>query len=174
MPQTRKQKESIVADIVSLFKESKILVFSDPTKLEASKNMELRSALRKAGVKYQLVKKTLLKRAMNDAGMGEFEKSDMFKGSVAIMGVPEISVEAVKALSEFGKSVKEKFSILGGWLQDKVLSAHEVNALAMLPEKEILLSQLVGALVSPMRGLAYVLQANIQKLLIVLGRLKTV
>lgn len=172
MPQTKKEKESIVADVVALLKESKILVFSDPTKLEASKNIELRSTLRKTGVNYQLVKKTLLKRAMNQAGMGELEKSDMFKGSVAIMGVPEISVEAVKALIDFGKSAKEKFSVLGGWLQDKTLSANEVGALGRLPGRETLLGQLAGTLASPMRNLAFVLQANIQKLLIVLGRIK--
>lgn len=174
MPKTKSQKVDIVKDIVVLLKESKILIFSDPTKLDAKKNRELRGVLRKAKVNYQLVKKTLLKRALSEAGMDELEKSDMFRGSVAIMGIPEISLEAVKALADFGKLVKEKFSILGGWLQNKTLSASEVGALARLPEREVLLGQLAGALVSPMRSLAFVLQANIQKLLIVLGRIKQI
>ena len=173
MPQTKAKKEQIVADLSELLKGSKLLVFSDPTRVSTNEIRNLRSQLSKTGAKYKLVKKTLLNRALNKEGLEELAKGGMFKESVAIMVLPEINLDSVKALYDFQKKNKDKFHILGGWLENKILNIPDVNNLAKLPAKEILLGQLVWVLVSPMRSLAFVLQNNIQKFVIILGRIKT-
>ncbi|RJQ13625.1 50S ribosomal protein L10 [Candidatus Parcubacteria bacterium] len=170
--QTLAKKQEIVKQISKLLGESGLIVFSDPTKLNANETRALRLQLSKLGAKFQLVKKTLFKLALKEAGFGEIKEEKMFGSSVAVLALPEITVEAVKLLFNTKKLSKDRLLVFGGMMGKDILDPNQINSLAKLPERQILLGQLVGTLASPIRGFAFVLQANIQKLLMVLGRIK--
>jgi large subunit ribosomal protein L10 len=83
--------------------------------------------------------------------------------------------EAAKALTEYIRSTKSILSIKGGFLTDRVLTAKEIETLAKLPSKAVLISQvmagiqspiygLVNVLAAPLRGMMGVLQARIQQM----------
>jgi len=169
---TKAEKQGIVEELATLFKKSRLLIFSDPTRIPTKEIRIIRSQLSKRGAVYQVVKKTLLKLALEKANIQELRNIDIFKGSVAVLALPEVDIEAVKVLYNLAKSSKDKFQFWGGWLATKVLSQSDVKELAILPAKEILLGQLVRVLAAPLRNLSFILQANTQKLLLVLGRPK--
>ena len=83
----------------------------------------------------------------------------------------EDEVSPAKTLLKFSKEV-ETFKILGGLLGSRFLSASEVIAIARTPSREVILAQLLGALSSPIRGLATVLQGNIRGLVVVLNKIR--
>jgi large subunit ribosomal protein L10 len=99
----------------------------------------------------------------------------MFEGPVAIaFGYGGIT-ESAKVLADYIRASKASLSIKGGFLADRVLTSDDVETLATLPSREILLARvlagmqspivaLVGSLVAPMRGVIGVLQARIKQL----------
>jgi large subunit ribosomal protein L10 len=127
----------------------------------------------KSDIRYRVVKNTLAKFAAEKAGKNEL--APLFEGPVAIaFGYGDV-VEPAKALVEHVRAAKISLRITGGFFGDTVLTPAEVETLAKLPSREILLAQVLGGiqspivmllscLASPMRGLMGVLQARINQL----------
>ena len=138
---------------------------------------ELRRALRHAGGEYKIYKNTLVRLAARDLGL---EIDDLLVGPTALAFVGERpdgsmgDVAAVaKALKDFAKT-NDALVIKGGVLDDELVSADDLKALAELPSREVLLAQIAGAFQAPMakfagllaavpRDFAYGLQALIEK-----------
>ena len=138
-----RMRESIAAQKGAVVAENLGLTVAEVTRL--------RKVLREADVEFRVVKNTLIRLASRDTG---FEKlSDTFIGPTAIGFARNNPVALAKAMKEFAAG-NPKFRLKAGYLDGKVLSVPEIEALADLPSREVLLSQLVGALTSPLRRLA--------------------
>jgi len=136
-------RESIAAQKGAVIAENLGLTVAEVTRL--------RKVLREADVEFRVVKNTLIRLASRDTG---FEKlSDVFIGPTAVGFARNDPVALAKAMKEFAAG-NPKFRLKAGYLDGKVLSAKEIEALADLPSREVLLAQLVGALASPLRRLA--------------------
>jgi large subunit ribosomal protein L10 len=120
---------------------------------------QLRRDLRAEGVDLQVLKKTLMNRALKEAGIEMDAK--VLEGQVAIAISSRDEVAAAKIIAKLAK-VNENLKIVGGILGTKELSTAEVNALAKLPSKEELLSKLVGTLNAPVSGFVNVLAGNMR------------
>ena len=166
---TKSQKETIVGELTELFKRQKISFFTDFQGISVSKLQTLRRALKKENAEFKVAKKTLFDRALEQAGV-KF-KSKELNGELGVAFGYGDQVAPAKTLVKFSKD-HETFKVLAGVLAGRILSTKEIVALAKLPSREILLTQLVGAMQAPIRGLAVVLQANIRGLAIALNKVK--
>lgn len=166
MAKSRATKESSVSRLTDQLKQGRGIVFADFTGLLVKELQELRRELRKAGIYYEVVKKTLLKRGLADAGFKEVSVDDL-KGSVSVAVSEADEVIPAKTLVDFSKKY-DKLKVLGGVMESKFIDDNKVKSLAQLPGKQELLGQLVGSVKAPLSGLVNVLQGNLRGLVQVL------
>ncbi|SRR3989339_769680 len=169
MAKTRQQKEVSIKQLADVLKTAKSAVFASVDGLKITDTDELRKNCRAQKVSYIISKRTLLKRALKDAGI---EISDeALKGSVALIAGIEDEVAPAQIAAQFAKK-RDVMKFLGGILEGKVIDANMVTALAALPSKKALLAQLVGTLNAPISGFANVLAGNLRGLVNVLNNIQ--
>ncbi len=169
MPTEKKIKA--VSELKDVLAKANIGIFTDYRGLKTADLNALRKKLREANVEYKVVKNTLAVKAAESAGM-EYT-SEGFKGPMAVaFGYGELN-DAAKALTEFIKSTKSAMSIKGGFMENKMLTAKDIDTLAKLPGKKQLISMVMAGIQSPMYGIVNVLAAPMRGLAQVLnGRMK--
>jgi large subunit ribosomal protein L10 len=135
------EKRSAVAEITDNFSSSSAAVITEYRGLSVKQVTELRRALGK-DTTYAIVKNTLTKRAAAEAGVPLDDS--LLTGPTAIAFVKGDPVEAAKGLRDFAKT-NPLLVIKGGILDGNALSADEVNKIADLDSREVLLAKLAGA-----------------------------
>ena len=165
MAKTRQQKEQSVALLTEQMKTAKGVVLANFQGLTVSEAEELRSQCREAGISVLASKKTLVKRALAEAGHDV--DTNAFEGGVAVFVSTEDEVAPAQVVAKFAKN-HERVTLFGGLLEKKFISGAEVSALSKLPSKEQLLGQLVGLFNAPVSGLANVMAANLRGFVTVL------
>ena len=159
-----KQKQEQVAALAEKMKNSAAGVQVDypgHDRRYAIDSTKLRRELREAGVEYAVIKNNILRRAAEEAGLGELT-AHMY-GTSAFAYSPEDPIAAAKILNKFAESHKDKFDIRAGYMDGKVLDEAGVIAVAKLPGKQELLTMLCMALNGNIRGLAVALDAIREK-----------
>ncbi|MEZ0050766.1 large subunit ribosomal protein L10 [Mycobacterium sp. MAA66] len=135
-------KATAVADIAEQFKASTATVVTEYRGLTVANLAELRRSLG-ASTTYTVAKNTLVKRAASEAGVEGLD--DLFAGPTAIAFIAGEPVDAAKAIKKFAKDHKQ-LVIKGGYMDGRALSVTEVEKIADLESREVLLSKLAGAL----------------------------
>jgi len=169
----REEKVRIVEELQEVFSKCSIGILTDYRGLSTAELTELRRALRNSGVSYRVVKNTLARLAAERVGKSEL--ISLFEGPVAIAFGYGDMVEPAKILADYIRNQKTPLSIKGGFAGDRVFTPGDVEALAALPSREILLGKvlagmqspivaLISCLAGPMRGLVGVLQARAKQL----------
>ncbi|QEN12710.1 50S ribosomal protein L10 [Mycolicibacterium sp. ELW1] len=136
------EKATAVADIAEKFKEATATVVTEYRGLTVSNLAELRRSLG-AGASYTVAKNTLVKRAASEAGVEGLD--DLFAGPTAIAFIQGEPVDAAKAIKKFAKENKA-LVIKGGYMDGRALTVSEVERIADLESREVLLSKLAGAM----------------------------
>jgi len=136
------EKATAVADIAEQFKASTATVVTEYRGLTVANLAELRRSLG-ASATYTVAKNTLVKRAASEAGIEGLD--DLFAGPTAIAFITGEPVDAAKALKKFAKDHKQ-LVIKGGYMDGAALSVAQVEKIADLESREVLLSKLAGAL----------------------------
>ena len=136
------EKVSAVAEITEQFKGSTAAVVTEYRGLSVGNTTTLRRALGE-GATYSVAKNTLVKRAAAEAGIEGLD--DLFVGPTAIAFIKGEPVDAAKPLKNFAKDNKALI-IKGGYMDGAALSVEEVNKIADLESREILLAKLAGAM----------------------------
>ncbi len=154
------QKQQYVADLAAQLKGATAGVVVDYKGINVADDTALRKSLREAGVTYTVVKNTMLKLALKEAGIEGLDA--VLEGTTALATHAEDPIVAAKILGEFADKSKT-FKVKAGFMEGKCLSDAEVVALGKLPSKEQLVGQLVSVLVAPMRGLAVAINAIAEK-----------
>jgi large subunit ribosomal protein L10 len=131
---------------------------------------KIRRAVRKNQGAVAVAKKTLLKLAAKNTLNLELPDENI-EGAVFAAFSSADPIAIPKLISDFTKEF-EKLKITGGIMENKILSASQVKALALIPSKEILLAKLLGLLQSPITGFVRVLHANLQGLHTVLSAIR--
>ncbi len=150
----RPEKANIVSDLAEKLNRSPFLLVTDYQRMKVDQFGELRNRLAPAGAEVRVVKNSFLKRAMADSGMPDV--ADKLIGQTAIvMGENDVAPVA-KILKMFAAEFKIA-TLKIGVVDKAILSTSDVEALAELPAREILLSQLLGLLLAPATRLVRVL-----------------
>jgi len=151
----RSEKEAVVNDVTGLAAKAQTLVLAEYRGITVADMTRLRSNARSNGVSLSVLKNTLARRAVADTGFAVV--SDQMTGPL-IYGFSEDAVAAAKVVAEFAKT-NDKLVIRAGAYGGKALDVNGVKALASVPSKEVLLSQIAGLLLSPVQRTAAVLAA---------------
>lgn len=163
------EKKKIVEELHERLVKSKVVIVTDYKGLNVEAMTELRRRLREAQIDYRVVKNTLLIRAAKETGVALIQ--DQLRGPSAIALSFDDPVAPAKVLMDFSKK-NEKLDIKAGVMEDRVLDLDSIKALAALPSREALLSQLLSAMVGVPTGLVRVLNGIPQKLMYALLAIK--
>ncbi|WP_433601187.1 50S ribosomal protein L10 [Nocardia sp. CA-135953] len=136
------EKVTAVEEITEQFKSSSATVITEYRGLSVGKLTDLRRALGE-GASYSVAKNTLVKRAAAEAGVVGLD--DLFVGPTAIAFIKGEPVDAAKAIKTFAKENKALI-IKGGYMDGAALSVAEVEKIADLESREVLLAKLAGAM----------------------------
>ena len=136
------EKAAAVADIADKFREASAALVTEYRGLTVADLKELRRSLGDSAT-YTVAKNTLVKRAAAEAGIEGLD--DLFVGPTAIAFVKGEAVDAAKALKKFAKDNKA-LVIKGGYMEGRPLSVAEVEQIADLESREVLLAKLAGAM----------------------------
>lgn len=159
----REEKKFIVEELVNEIQKANPLVFTDYNKVKANDLNLLRAQLKNVNSRYRIVQNSLFQRALKDIG---FDRQ--FSGPLAIAYGGRDVVEVVKVLIKFAKDNPGVFIIKGGFVDRQYFELNNLEELAKLPSKEVLLARLVGQMNAPLSRFAMVLRGNLQKLVYVL------
>ncbi|MFX1679979.1 50S ribosomal protein L10 [Mitsuaria sp. CC2] len=159
MSLNRNEKAAVVSDVAAQAAKSQTLALAEYRGLTVEALNKLRVTARAQGVYLHVLKNTLARRAV--AGTSFEAATDAMVGPL-IYGFSEDAVAAAKVIADFAKT-NDKLVIKGGAYGGKALDVNGVKALAAVPSKEVLLSQIAGLLKSPVQRTAAVLAALAQQ-----------
>src|SRR5699024_2463240 len=138
----RADKVAAVTEIADQFKDATATVITEYRGLTVANLAELRRSLGESAT-YAVAKNTLVKRAASEAGIDGLD--ELFVGPTAIAFVQGEPVDAAKAIKNFAKSHKA-LVIKGGYMDGHPLTVAEVERIADLESREVVLSKLAGAM----------------------------
>lgn len=141
----RPEKASIVSDLSERLKGSPFVLVTDYQKMNVNHFADLRNRLAASGAEMHVVKNSFLKRAMTDSGLPDV--ADKLTGQTAVVTGQKDAAPIAKILKTFAAEFKIA-AVKIGVIDKAILSTSEVEALAELPSREVLLSQLLGLLMS--------------------------
>jgi len=154
------EKKKIVEELTEKLK-SQTGVFVDYSGITVTEDTEMRVKMREADVDYTVIKNSLMRFAVKNVGFEGLEPILCGTTSLAVSkGDPVAPARIVK---EYADKLANYFEIKGGFMDGKILSISEVNALANIPPLPILQAQLLGTMLAPITSLAIVLKAIAEK-----------
>ncbi len=166
MPNNAKVQQ--VAALTEKVSQAKSIIFAKYTGMNVTDQVKLRQEVKKAGGEILVAKNRLVNIALGKKdGLTEMLQDQLFT-----LFSYEDEVKALKALTAFMKD-NEKPEIVGGFMEDRVLTAKEVEALSKTPGREELIAQLLRTLQGPAYGLRGVVEAVPASLVRVLNAVAT-
>lgn len=159
------EKVQKVEEITKKLSDAKSFFLTDFSGLNVEEMNDLRTKFRNSAVEYQVIKNTLARIALKNAGFDSL--MEYLVGSTAIAFATEEPTAPVKIINEFVKSLrdKQKPEIKACVFEGEILDVSQMEELAKLPSREVLISMLLGGLNGTISGLAYVLNALISKMI---------
>ncbi|MCB9492951.1 MAG: 50S ribosomal protein L10 [Epsilonproteobacteria bacterium] len=165
----REQKKAIVSEVHDKFVQSQASFLVNYKGLDVASMQNLRTQLREDNAQLKVTKATLMKIAAQDIeGIQDFANS--FNEQVGLVFANDDSIAIAKKLVKFSKD-NDALQVIAGFFESRSLSKDEVEFLASLPSKEILLAQLLGTMQAPISGLARSLNAIIAQLAYALNQI---
>lgn len=155
MKLSKQSKQTYVRDLAAKMGAARSLVLAQYRGLNVAQTQALRQRARAAKVELRVIKNSLASRAVVDTPFAALR--DDLKGPL-IYGFATDVTSAAKVLSDFAKE-NEQLVITAGVCEGQRLGADAIKDIARIPSREVLLSQLLGLLQSPISGLARVLAA---------------
>ena len=151
------EKQAIVAALTEKIQSAAAGVLVDYSGITVAEDTEMRRKLRDENVDYSVVKNTLVRFAVNNAGLEELDP--LLNGTTSLAISTEDPVAPARVISEYAKKFTNHFEIKGGFMDGKVISVDEINALAAIPPLPTLRAQVLGTMLAPITSLAIVLKA---------------
>jgi len=148
----REQKAQVIEEVAGAIQESNAVFAVDYRGISVPQAAELRTALRGADSSFTIVKNTLAERAADQAGADGLK--ELLQGPIAMTFVRGDAAAAAKALRDFRRGTGGTLlEFKGGWMNGQSLTPEDVDAIAQLPSREVIIGRLVGLIASPLSGL---------------------
>jgi large subunit ribosomal protein L10 len=158
---TKQKKQDIVAKVGDALNNAVSVVFVHFKGLSMEDTSAMRKALKGDGIGYYVAKKTLVKRALAEAGFsGELPT---LPGELALAWSTEDATAAARGIYEHSKKHKDMLSIVGGVFENAYLDAAGMNAIATIPPIPVLRGMFVNVINSPIQGFVIALNAIAEK-----------
>ena len=160
MSASQEARKELALVIKEKIKDAKSVVFVKFSGLSVAEDTELRNEFRKNNVEYKVYKNTLIRYALHDLGINDFD--DDLNGPTAVaFGSDETG--AAKVVVDASKKMQEKVEVKSAYFEEKRLDANGVKALAAIPSKQQLYGMLASALLGVPRALAIALNQVAEK-----------
>ena len=153
-------KKAMVKELADRLNNAQAGVLADYRGLTVEQDTELRRKLREANVQYTVIKNSIIHFAVKEAGLEGLDS--VLEGPTALATSSEDVVSPAKVLCDFAKD-HEKLEVKAGFVDGAVISIDEVKKYASIPSKEVLISKMLGSLLSPIGALARTLQAIVDE-----------
>jgi len=150
----RPEKANIVSDLSEKLNRSPFLLVTDYQGMKVAQFGELRNRLAPTGAQVHVVKNSFLKRAMTASGLPDV--AEQLGGQTAVVTGDKDVAPVAKVLKTFAAEFKIA-AVKLGVVDKSVLSTAEVESLADLPSREVLLAQFLGVLSAPATKLVRIL-----------------
>jgi len=161
------QKIEKVDEVVKRLSEAKSVAFIQYQGLTAGDVSNLRANVKNTGGAIEVVKNTLITRALKKMGL---KSPEILTGPTAIAYCNADEIAPLKEIETINKS-KEKTSFKFGIYDKKILSMEELKKFLSLPSKSALIAQFIGGLKNPLERLVYAMRFNQQQLVLTLKAL---
>ncbi|MCH8931532.1 MAG: 50S ribosomal protein L10 [Nitrospinae bacterium] len=169
MPTSAKQQT--IDELNDVFTRAKSAILAHYHGISAADMTILRTHMRERAVDFRVIKNTLAKKAMKDTPLEVLESE--FKGPVSLLVSFDDAVAPAKALADYARSgVKKSPDVVAGVVEGQQVTLEEIQALADLPSKEVLLSQLLSVMNGPTTNFVGVFSALLRKLVGTLDAIK--
>ena len=152
------QKTDKVAEIKDRLNASGGVIMADYRGLSVKEMQELRTTVRQAGGEVKVYKNTLTEIAVRELAMPSMD--DFLVGPTAFIFAGEDPVAPAKALMGFAKE-HAALEVKGGFVQNAVVDAAAVKAIAALPSREELIAKLLGTMLNPLTNTVRILNAPV-------------
>lgn len=159
-------KKQIVAGIVEKIQGAKSVVLVDYKGLTVAQDTELRTAFRKAGCEYKVLKNTMVRRAFNELGVTAFDE-DLNGPTAVAFGQDETA--AAKVAMEAAKKYTDVFTVKSAYVDGSYIDKAGVDALSKMPSKEQLVAKMLGSMQAPLSNFVGVLSGVMRQLVIALN-----
>ena len=156
MSKAIERKQELVNQIAEEIKASSSVVIADYRGLNVAEVTELRNNMRNEGLTFKVYKNSLVRRAMEQAGIKGLD--EVLTGPNAFAFSTDDAVAPARVLNDFAKQ-HENLELKAGVIEGKVADQAEIKAIATLPSREGLLSMLLSVLTAPMRNTALAVKA---------------
>jgi len=166
----RQQKEVVITDLKSLMSESQAIFLVNYKGITVPQFQSLRKNVRNGGGKVRVAKATLMRIAAQELP-GSKDFSELFKDQVSLVFAQNDISGLAKQLVTFSKE-HETLKVLAGFYQSKVLSEKDLDFLASLPSREVLIAQLLGTVQAPIASFPRLLRLLIVQLLYALKQIE--
>lgn len=153
-------KKEVVANLAEKLKNATSVILVDYEGIPVAEDTALRKEYREAGVEYCVVKNNLLRFALEEVGLNDLTQH--LSGTTAIAFTDGDAIAPAKIYAKYGKD-KAYLNAKGGYVDGSYVTAAEVEDIANIPSKEILIATMLGNFNAPISGLARVLNAIAEK-----------
>lgn len=155
----KQEKEQIVNDLAEKFRNYKFVYITDTANLTAAVDNNLRRSLHKHGIRMQVAKNTLIRKAMELSGNNYGELPSILKGTSSILFSDDAKLPAV-AIKEFRKT-SDKPLLKGAYIDSDVfLGDNQIDVLTKLKSRNELIGEVIGLLQSPAQSVISALQSG--------------
>jgi large subunit ribosomal protein L10 len=159
---TREEKSIAIEDLTAKLAESNIVYIADTSGLDAETTSNLRRACYKAGIKLEVVKNTLLEKAMEASSNDYGDLSSVLKGNSSIF-IADIANQPAKIIKDFRKK-SDKPAFKGAYINGEIyIGDNLLDSLASLKSKEEVIGEIIGLLQSPAQRIISALLNNAEK-----------
>ena len=168
----KEEKATAIAELTEKFGRARLAILTECAGMPVNQMTELRRQLRGAKAEYCVIKNTLAVRASTGTILADAK--DHFKGPTGLVIGYDDPVLPAKILRDFIQAEKrsEKIKVTVGVLEGRLVQAADLNAIAQLPKKEVLIAMLLSAMQGPIRGVVYALSGVLGKFVRVIAAIQ--
>lgn len=170
MPLSKEAKKLIIEELVEELGKSKSIVLSNYQGLDVKSMTELRNHLRQNEIKFKIYKNSLIEIAAKEVGLEDLGKK--LSGCTAIAFAYDDSLLPIKLLYKYSLDNKDQIKLKMALLEGQVIKGEQLERVALLPDKEVLMAKLFANMLSPITSLVFVLQSPLVGLLNVLEQIR--
>jgi large subunit ribosomal protein L10 len=159
---TREEKSIAIEDLTAKLADANIVYIADTSGLNAETTSNLRRACFKAGIKLEVVKNTLLEKAMEASANDYGDLPSVLKGNSSIL-IAEIANAPAKIIKDFRKK-SDKPLLKGAFINNEIyIGDNLLDSLASLKSKEEVIGEIIGLLQSPAKRVLSALLNNAEQ-----------
>lgn len=156
---TKEEKSRVIEDLTAQLAGTNVVYVTDISGLNAENTSNLRRACFKAGIKLEVVKNTLLEKAMGSLDNNYGDLPTILKGSTSIM-IAENGNAPAKIIKEFRKK-SDKPVLKGAYIHEAVfIGDNQLDALVSLKSKDEVIGEIIGLLQSPAKNVVSALKSG--------------